>query len=162
RSATRFFSVLRAEEANGLRRRALLHGKEAALGSSPREGFAEGAANRRLRCQTDNSEVRRSVALLVQGTAWLDPLSERRGSTVRVRQRASPYFLVSAFSVVCFGVSAWLRCPPGVHQRPLRRHGACPAAGPRARGRLGRGGLGGRSWSGWRPGSGRGRRWRCR
>jgi hypothetical protein len=58
-----------------------------------------------------------------------------------------------------FGVHA---ASTSVHRGRFRRS-ARRAGGSRARGRRGRGGRsGGRSWSGWRPCSGRGRRWRCR
>jgi hypothetical protein len=90
----------------------------------------------------------------------------RRGSTVRVRQRASRFRLLSG----CFRCLDWRRLRASVStQRPpastmdVVRSSARRAGGSRARVRRGRGGRsGGRSWSGWRPCSGKGRRWRCR
>src|SRR5438093_11554881 len=42
----------------------------------------------------------------------------RRGSTVRVRQRASGFLLLSRDSVVPAGGGRWFRRPRSVHQRP--------------------------------------------
>jgi hypothetical protein len=90
----------------------------------------------------------------------------RRGSTVRVRQRASGFRLLSQ-RVCCLGrrrspTSASTQRPPvstvAVARRSVRR-----AAGSHARVHRGRGGRNaGRSWSSWRPCSGRARRWKCR
>jgi hypothetical protein len=90
----------------------------------------------------------------------------RRGSTVRVRQRASCFLLLSRW----FRCLDWRRLRVLVStQRPpastvaVVRRSARRAGGLHARVRRARSGRnGGRSWSGWRPCSERGRRWRCR
>ncbi len=90
----------------------------------------------------------------------------RRGSTVRVRQRACNFRLLSRCSR-CLGwrrprALASTQRPP-VSTVAVVRHSAGREGGLRARVRRVRGGRNaGRSWSGWRPCSGRGRRSRCR
>ena len=44
----------------------------------------------------------------------------RRGSTVRVRQRAFPFLLLSGFFVVSLGGRELVRRPPGVHRVDVR------------------------------------------
>jgi hypothetical protein len=84
----------------------------------------------------------------------------KEGSTVRVRQRASSFPLLSRPVVLAGGVRERRR-PRSVHQRPpwtLSRAQLVEQA-DRMLASVGRGGRnGGRSWSGWRPCSGRGRR----
>jgi hypothetical protein len=113
--------------------------------------------------ETDNEPRVRDgyIRLSTRGHAMV-----RRGSTVRVRQRASRFCPLSR----CFRCLDWRRLklltstqrPPAstvdVGRRSARRGAGSPARdrhAPDAR-------SGGRSWSGWRSCSGRDRRWRCR
>jgi hypothetical protein len=54
------------------------------------------------------------------GTGTRNPARVRRGSTVRVRQRASLIACSAPYSVVSFGGVLVSRRPPGVHERPPR------------------------------------------
>ena len=48
----------------------------------------------------------------------------RRGSTVRVRQRASGFLLLEPFSVCCGGDGSLVKCPRDVHLVDTGRLGA--------------------------------------